>query len=150
MSSPGILSLIGFNSGQDWDVEDYWCDFSVTPVPIFLGLGLRGLNLGLGLDNKILESNPAIQHVRYRSHWKDLSDVYLVLEMRPKTWIEWTSSVVVVKNIHPRISQFSFFSNCWFIPHNSIILLIWLWNDCRGTLAWLRDKHKLPTELLAT
>ena len=65
MSSPktGILSLIRFNSGcvrlDGWGVGP--CHYCVTPVPIGLGfrfwtglglvLGLRGLDLGLGLDN---------------------------------------------------------------------------------------------------
>ena len=67
MSSPrtGILSLIRFNSRQDYDVGGWWgvgvayVIIESPPVPIGLGFGtalglgldLRGPDLGLGLDN---------------------------------------------------------------------------------------------------
>ena len=49
--------MVGWGGGQ--------CDFGVTPVPIGLGfwtalglgLGVRGPDLGLGLDKKILPSS---------------------------------------------------------------------------------------------
>ena len=54
---PSWLKYIGWGGVVGWGGGS--CDYGVTPVPIRLGfgtalvLGLRGPDLGLGLDNKI-------------------------------------------------------------------------------------------------